>query len=53
MKKVNAIQTINVGDLVKKAAYNKKLTKLEKLEKIRNHDTYSTTKEFNKLLKQN
>ena len=47
-KKVNAIQTTDTSDLVKKADYNTKIGEIEK--KILDHDhsnKYITTKEFN------
>ena len=47
-KRVKAIQTIDTGDLVKKADDNKKITWIEK--KVLNHDVYITTQEFNKLI---
>ena len=47
-KRVEAIQTIDTGDLVKKADDNKKITWIEK--KVLNHDVYITTQEFNKLI---
>ena len=47
-KRVKAIQTIDTGDLVKKADDNKKITWIEK--KVLNHDIYITTQEFNKLI---
>ena len=47
-KKVNAIQTTDTSDLVKKADYNTKIGEIEK--KILDHDhsnKYIPTKEFN------
>ena len=47
-KRVEAIQSVDTGDLVKKADDNKKITWIEK--KVPNHDIYITTQEFNKLI---
>ena len=53
VKKVNAIQTNDTGDLVQKTDYNTKIYEIE--EKINNHDhdKYITTQEFNKLTLEN
>ena len=47
LKEVNAIQTIDTSDLVKKGDYN---TKIEEIEgKISDQDKYNFIPEFNKL----
>ena len=45
VKEVNAIQTTDTSDVVKKVVYNTKTDEIEK--KIPNHDKYITTQEFN------
>ena len=45
VKKVNAIQTIETSDLIKKADYDTKVDEIER--KIPNHDIYITTTGFN------
>ena len=50
-KRVNAIQTIDTSDLVKKADYNTIIEDIEKI--ILDHDKYITSNEFNKLTKDN
>ena len=47
---VNAIQSSDTSDLVRKGGYSTKIEEIEK--KIPNHDKYITTKEFNKLIKE-
>ena len=47
MKKVNAFQTIDTNDLVKKADYNTKIEKIEK--RIPDQYKYISTQEFDKL----
>ena len=49
VKRFNAIQTFDTGDLFKNADYNKKIENIE--NKIRNHDIYNP--ELNKLTKEN
>ena len=49
--KVNAIQTIDTSDLVKKVQCSTKIHKIE--NKIPNQDKYVTTPELNKLTKEN
>ena len=49
--KVNAIQTINTSDLVKKVQCSTKIDKIE--NKIPNQDKYVTNPELNKLTKEN
>ena len=51
IKKVNAIQTIDTSNLVKKAEYKTKIDEIK--NRIPNHDEYITTQEFNKLMTKN
>ena len=54
VKKVNDIETTDTSDLLKKAGYNSKSSKIEK--KINDHDHSNkniTTQEFNKLTSEN
>ena len=51
IKKVNAVQTIDTSNLVKKAEYKTKIYEIK--NKIPNHDEYITTQEFNKLMTEN
>ena len=49
VKKVNAIQTTDTSNLVKKTDYNTKISEIEKKITDHDHDKYITTQEFNKL----
>ena len=51
VRKVNAIQTIDTSNLVKKADDKTKIVESE--TKIPDHDKYITTTEFDKLMKNN
>ena len=51
IKKVNAIQTIDTSNLVKKAECKTKIDEIK--NRIPNHDEYITTQEFNKLMTKN
>ena len=49
VKKVNAVQTTDNSNLVKKSDYNKKFNKIEKKITDHNHDKYIATQEFDTL----
>ena len=49
VKKVNAIQTADTSNLVRKTDYDKKSCKIEKKILDHDHSKYKTTQEFNKL----
>ena len=48
VKKINAIQSTDTSNLVKKADYNTKIGEIEK--KIQDHDKYITNQKFNGLM---
>ena len=49
LKKVNAIQTTDTSNLVKKAGYNTKIAEIEKKILVHDYGKYITTQEPNKL----
>ena len=53
IRKCNAIQTINTGNLVKKANYNTKINEIEKKTSDHDHGEYITTQGFIRLRKDN
>ena len=54
VKKVNAVQTNDTSNLVKKTAYDIRISEIEKKNTDHDHsNTYITTKEFNKLTAEN
>ena len=53
LKKVNAIQTTDTNNLVKRADYNTNLLKLKKKLDHDHHNKYITTQEFNRLTSEN
>ena len=49
VKKVNAIQAVDAGNLIKKTDYDTKISEIEKKMLDHDHAKYITTQEFNKL----